>query len=236
MFKNLDDRTKLLGLIVLSFGPVSFSNHSSLIVIVIIVSLLWVSDGKGRLLLRRVPKIVAFLLFLFLILVGPKLLRGDEGSIGYGITMSLRYFSMLLSAQLAVLSIPDIGEAIRQLFRFKRRGVIIEGFALVFGLAFQLIPSMGDEIKLAMERAKSRGIDIDSGGRISRAKNMLTLALPILLNANQIADRVAISHKIYRYDVTTPRSSFRVMVMRYLDWAFFLAIIALFVGLKYLTQ
>jgi biotin transport system permease protein len=140
-----------------------------------------------RVLWARLRPLVLVLLVLF----AAQLLVGDAN---HAVAMVLRFMALVLLATLVSLTsrtsemVAAFERALRPLARF---GIDPAQISLVISLALRFIPVLGERLTQIREAQRARGLE----------RNILALAVPLLLHCLRMADAVA--------DAIDARSAFR---------------------------
>jgi biotin transport system permease protein len=142
------------------------------------VLILYAIAGIGwRVLWARLRPLVFVLLALF----AAQLLIGDAN---HAVAMVLRFMTLVLLATLVSLTtrtsemVAALEDALRPLARF---GIDPEQISLVISLTLRFIPVLGERVTQIREAQRARGLD----------RNILALAVPLLLHCLRMADAVA---------------------------------------------
>ena len=103
-----------------------------------------------------------------------------------GLTLSLRLCNMVIATKL-LLSATQIDDFTR-LFQKIR---LPYGMAFALTAALRFIPELEKKKRQIIEAQKSRGADFESGGFIRRYYLQVSIMLPLIVNALDLADRLA---------------------------------------------
>jgi energy-coupling factor transport system permease protein len=111
-----------------------------------------------------------------------------------GILMGMRLvFLILFSSLLTMTTSPlELTDGLERLLRpFKRIGAPAHELAMMMTIALRFIPTLLQETERIMMAQSARGADFKGGGLLKKAKNMLTLIVPLFLSAFRRADELA---------------------------------------------
>ena len=84
----------------------------------------------------------------------------------------------------------------------KRVGFPAHAIAMMITIALRFIPTLIDEADKIMKAQMARGADFESGNVLNRAKNLVPLLVPLILNALRRAEELAtaMESRCYRGD------------------------------------
>lgn len=201
---KLDPRTKILLTILViaaTFTGADFFAYGLLAVFFVFVVLL------GRLsfvrLLRSVKPLWPIILITLLVhifsgqgepLFSLLIFKVTKTGLTQGILMSLRLvFLILFSSVMTMTTSPlELTDGLERLLRpFKRIGAPAHELAMMMTIALRFIPTLLQETERIMMAQSARGADFKVGGLLKRAKNILTLIVPLFLSAFRRADELA---------------------------------------------
>ncbi|MDR2005697.1 MAG: energy-coupling factor transporter transmembrane protein EcfT [Acidaminococcales bacterium] len=201
---KLDPRTKIILTIIViaaTFTAADFWAYSLLTAFFVFVTAL------GRLsfvrLLRSVKPLWPIILITFFVHVfsgqGETLFRLfifkiTGAGLTQGILMSLRLvFLILFSSLMTMTTSPlELTDGLERLLRpFRRIGLPAHELAMMMTIALRFIPTLLQETERIMMAQSARGADFKSGGLTRKARNILTLIVPLFLSAFRRADELA---------------------------------------------
>jgi energy-coupling factor transport system permease protein len=109
----------------------------------------------------------------------------------------------------------DLSTAISNLFAFLGNGAHI--FGMILAIALRFMPTLQSEANKIMKAQRSRGARFVSGTLLQRAKDVVTLLVPLLVIAFTRADTLAVAMELRGYDPNEARSQFRTLRWRRQD-------------------
>jgi biotin transport system permease protein len=169
---------KLLALLIAGSTLFLVNDWRWLTVFCAMVVLLYAVAGIGwRVLWDRLRPLVLLLAALF----AAQLLLGDARQ---AVAMVLRFSGLVLFATLVTLTsrTSDMVAALERVLRpLARFGIDATQISLVISLALRFIPVLGERVTQIREAQRARGLD----------RNILALAVPLLLHCLRMADAVA---------------------------------------------
>jgi biotin transport system permease protein len=169
---------KLLTLLIAGSTLFLVSDWRSLTLFCATVVLLYAVAGIGwRVLWSRLRPLALVLVALF----AAQLLLGDAGQ---AVAMVLRFVGLVLFATLVTLTsrTSDMVAALERVLRpLARFGIDPTEISLVVSLALRFIPVLGERVTQIREAQRARGLE----------RNILALAVPLLLHCLRMADAVA---------------------------------------------
>lgn len=130
------------------------------------------------------------------------ILKGTQEGLRNGLLMVTRFmllisFSTLLTLTCSPLELTDALEAL--LSPLKRVGFPAHEMAMMMSIALRFIPVLVDETNRIMKAQIARGADIESGGLINRAKNLIPILVPLFVNTFKRADDLALAMEVRCY-------------------------------------
>lgn len=234
---RIDPRIKILSifyLIIFLFFIKSIIGY--LLVFAFALSLIAVSKVRLLSAFRSLRPILFLLLFtvFFQLLFTPGrilfrfyFLKVTEEGVNLAIYISLRlmllsFFTFLLTATTSNIEIADGFQKLMaplRVFRFPADNV-----ALMISISIQFVPILFDEADRIMKAQISRGAEFNRGGVIKRARSFLPIVLPLLLNAFNRADQLAIAMESRGFVVGGKRTSYKLMRIGKKDVCFIISI------------
>ncbi|MDA4123364.1 MAG: energy-coupling factor transporter transmembrane protein EcfT [Thaumarchaeota archaeon] len=222
-FTKLDPRIKLL--IAIEFFVLSLLASSVIGVAIIIASIVAVAAFARS--LRRVGRTVAFSLifatFIFVLnlWIGLGLLRS--------LTFALRFIAIIGSTSIFFITTsPDELEQIMKWMRIPRDVV----FAFVTAVRF--IPVVMLDAFQIMDAQKSRGLELEKGGLLSRVRNLIPVLIPLVVNSVIRSGELAEAMESRGYGSTPKPTSLYGMRLRWYDKAVLVLSLAVFVLALYI--
>lgn len=228
---RLDPRVKTFGLGAIFALALSF-NHPAYVAGAAAAILLLAVLGRCLVNLWRLRAIFA-LLFVFSAVLWPVMLRGptevarlgpvivSRESLLYGIAVGLRLGAMV-AAGLVFLSTTQVEEFTGAL---RRLGLPFP-VSFAFSLAFRFVPTFADSAYAIIQAQKSRGLDLDTGGPLTRLKRHVPLLIPAVVCAVRTTDLLAMALESRGFGSTARRTEYREMRLRWTDWLAALACVA----------
>ena len=216
---------RLLGLILL-FVPAMAFNLPLWEAVVLAVALLLLIAAGGKPNLRRLG---AFLVVLFIMAslmwslflldveephvlaeLGP--LTISEQSVLYGVAMGCRITALLVFGLVFVTTTrpEDFTFALRRLG-------LPGGMSVALSLAFRLLPSFLATVQTVKDAQRARGLDLDSGGLMTRLRRYLSLAAPVFGYALRQADNLSRALEARGLMATARRVELRTFAVRWAD-------------------
>jgi energy-coupling factor transport system permease protein len=103
---------------------------------------------------------------------------------------------------------------------FKKWGFPAHELAMMMTIALRFIPTLLEEADRILKAQMARGMNLDSGGIIQRAKNLLPLLVPLFVNSFKRADELAIAMESRCYRGGKGRTRLRVLELTSSDYYF----------------
>jgi len=252
-YANIDTRlhklhpiTKLFGLIVGIVVTFLFTNFYMYVVqfVLLCIFLLW-----ARVPLQIIGRSLWNIrfLFVFLFLFNIFFIRDGEPIWQWGIlgiypnallvTLNLLMRVLLLTTYSVVFTLStnplDLSTALSSMFSFMGNGAHI--FGMIIAIALRFIPTLQSEAQKIMKAQTSRGAQFTTGSLVRRAKDVVTLLVPLLVIAFSRADTLAVAMELRGYDPNETRTQFRALVWQRVDTIACVCIVcylAIAIGLK----
>lgn len=119
--------------------------------------------------------------------------------------MAIRLVLLVVGTSLLTLTTSPLAltEGIEKLMSpLKRVGFPAHAIAMMITIALRFIPTLIDEADKIMKAQMARGADFESGNVLNRAKNLVPLLVPLILNALRRAEELAtaMESRCYRGD------------------------------------
>ncbi len=111
----------------------------------------------------------------------------------------------------------------------------VHEFALIMSIALRFIPTLLDETDRIIKAQKSRGADFESGNIFKRAKALIPVLIPLLINSFRRADGLADAMDSRCYAGSKKRTRFKKTVITFRDFIGVILIAGLIVGVCYLN-
>lgn len=106
----------------------------------------------------------------------------------------------------------------RLAYPLKRIGLPIDELGLVLLLAMRFVPLLQEELRTTTDAQKARGVEFGAGPIVARARNLLSVLMPALTAALRRAELLAVAMAARAYRPGAPRSEYRPMRLRTVDW------------------
>jgi energy-coupling factor transport system permease protein len=225
-----------LGAMLISFVlPVAF-NHPLYLVAIACVALLYAGAAQAWDMLFRFRRLLLILVVVSWVLWALLLRQGDpilqvgpayvsELSLTFGLAMGLRlttYVAMGLIF-LSATSIEELTAAFRSL------GLPFSlGFAL--STSFRLVPTFIDTTRAVSEAQRARGLDLEHGNPIRRARRHLPLFVPIIASCIRRANSMAMALEARGFGSSAKRTSYRGAKIQRREWLVLVVLAALAVA------
>lgn len=235
----LDPRTKLLWVMLCSCLGWYIRHPLPLLVLLLGVALYWwlgqVIDQGIRFALMISPLILAS--FIMWNLIGG---RGGTVVLDLGLVQITRDNLALATAAAArilvmsgsfysLLATTDFGAMIAGLSRLR----VPYPIAFGAGLTLQLLPLIIQEFTNIMDAQRSRGQELDKGGIVTRIRNYLAIAVPLLLRSLRLGQTLSFALLTYRFGSTEHRTSLYDLRFKLGDYSFMAMCLLMTVGLVF---
>lgn len=119
---------------------------------------------------------------------------------------------------------------------FKKIGLPAHELAMMMTIALRFIPTLIDETDKIMKAQMARGADFESGNVLNRAKNMVPLLVPLILNSIKRADDLAVAMEARCYRGAEGRTKLRPLKYTQLDMIMLVGSVLFFVGIAFLER
>ncbi|MDQ0508711.1 energy-coupling factor transport system permease protein [Peptoniphilus ivorii] len=151
-------------------------------------------------------------------------LRITEEGLNQAIFMGIRLVLLVLGTSLLTLttSALELTEGIEKLLTpLKRVGFPAHAIAMMITIALRFIPTLIDETDKIMKAQMARGADFESGNILERAKNLIPLLVPLILNALRRAEELATAMESRCYRGDENRTKLNPLEVTSTDWIYF---------------
>ena len=107
--------------------------------------------------------------------------------------------------------------------------------AMMLSIALRFIPTILDEANRIMKAQESRGVDFSSGGLFKRFKALISLFIPLIVNAFDRSEQLADAMESRGYDPKGKRTKYRVLKFALRDLFSFIVVGAYIGFIMYLS-
>lgn len=220
---RMSPQAKLAAMLISFVLPVAF-NHPAYLAAIVCVALCYAAAARAWDILFRFRRLLAILVIVSWILWSVLLRQGEPVfhagpvyvsslSLLFGLAMALRvtiYVAMGL-VFLSATSVEELTAAFRSL------GLPYSlGFAM--STSFRLVPTFIDTTKAVSEAQRARGLDLEHGNPISRARRHLPLFVPIIASCIRRANSMAMALEARGFGARARRTSLRGATLRRCEW------------------
>ena len=203
---RLDPRTKIISLfalMILLFAAEGWSAYAALTFLTSV--LIFLSTVPPLTVIKSVKPLAWIILFTLLIhfvshdgevLAEIFVFKITTEGISYGVLISLRLvlliiLSSLLTFTTSPLKLTDATEKL--LSPLSKIGVPAHELAMMMTIAIRFVPTLLEETDKIIKAQKSRGLEFESGGFVSRLKAMVPILVPLFLSSFRRADDLAMA-------------------------------------------
>ena len=177
LLHHLDSRTKILGLGVVFTLALLFS-HPILMVELMVVVMGLAIMGRCLVNLKKMWMLLA-LLFLYCLVLWPLFIKGPlEKTVAFSLGMGLRLDIMVI-AGVIVLSTTCVEDFTAGMQRLGLPGPM----AFACSLAFRWVPTFLGTAHAIVQAQQARGLDLQSGNVVVRARRYVPLVIPLMAHA-----------------------------------------------------
>ncbi len=135
------------------------------------------------------------------------------GSLDFAISMSLRVVLLVSAFSLFFMTVhPD--ELASSLLAMH----VPFSFTFTLSLATRFMPTLAQEAQSIIDAQRSRGLELEEGGVISRVKNMVPILVPLIINSIKRAFSVAEALESKAFGTMQSRTNYFEVKMRRRDY------------------
>lgn len=123
-----------------------------------------------------------------------KFIEITDDAISISIFMFVRIILLIMGSSLLTYTTSPITltDAIERLLSpLKKLKLPVHELAMMMSIALRFIPTLIEETEKIMSAQKARGAEIDSGSFMARAKNMVSILVPLFVSSFRRADELA---------------------------------------------
>jgi energy-coupling factor transport system permease protein len=220
---RLDSRAKVFGLAAI-FALLLCFNHPAYVAGPAAAVLALAAAARALPNLWRL-RALFLILFLFSAALWPVFTRGQteiarlgplvltRESLLYGLAVGLRLDAMV-AAGLVFLSTTRVEEFTAAL----RRLGLPYPVSFAFSLAFRFVPTFVDAAYTIIQAQQSRGLDLESGGTLTRIRRHVPLLVPAVIGAVRSTDVLAMALESRGFGASTPRTDYLQLRARPVDF------------------
>jgi energy-coupling factor transport system permease protein len=145
----------------------------------------------------------------------------------YSLSLTLRFLSLITSFSLFFLTTsPD------KLSLALEKARVPYEFNFAFITAIRFVPVLADEAQTIMDAQRSRGLELDKGGFLSRIRKYIPILLPLIINSIRRSLELAEAMESRAFGATKDRTNLYELKMMGSDYiALFLVILATLIAL-----
>lgn len=244
LIHKIDPRAKIVSLLVLIVSLFLCRNFFSLgLLFILSVTAVLVSRISLKVILSGLKMIVALVVFTGVL----QIFYNDDGEIWWkpfekydfavtsggvysAVFIIIRIVSLiLLSSLLTYTTSPTmLTDAIERLLSpLKLFKINVNSLAMMMTIALRFIPTLIEEINIIMSAQKARGADLETGSLIQRAKALVPIFVPLIVNSFRRAYELAFAMECRCYTGDNKRTRMKVMKLSLRDFMVFAIIIIL---------
>jgi len=146
----------------------------------------------------------------------------------------LSFFTFILTSTTSTIEIAEGFKKIISPLKFLH--FPSDEIALMVSIALQFVPILFEEADRIMKAQMSRGADFNRGSLSQRVKSFLPLVLPLLLNAFNRADQLAIAMESRGFVVGAKRVSYKEKPLKFKDFSALLFILVFCIFLLFMEN
>ena len=161
-----------------------------------------------------------------------KFLKITSGGINTSVFMIIRIVLLIAGTSLLTYTTSPITltDAIERLLSpLKKLKFPVHELAMMMSIALRFIPTLIEETDKIMSAQKARGAEIDTGSFITRAKNLVSILVPLFISSFRRADELATAMECRCYNGGAGRTRLRQLKSSARDY------VALFVTIAFLA-
>jgi energy-coupling factor transport system permease protein len=103
-------------------------------------------------------------------------------------------------------------------------------FAMVIGIVLRLIPQLRAEHATILEAQRSRGVEFNSGGLLSRMRKHMAYLVPLVLRALKITSDLSLAMEARAFDPNAPRTFSETLKFSFADYVLSALIVLSFIA------
>lgn len=141
-----------------------------------------------------------------------KFLKITKDGINISVFMIIRIVLLIMGSSLLTYTTSPITltDAIERLLSpLKKIKVPVHELAMMMSIALRFIPTLIEETDKIMSAQKARGAEIDTGSLMTRAKNMISILVPLFISSFRRADELATAMECRCYNGGEGRTRLR---------------------------
>lgn len=205
LIHRLDPRFKIILTLIYILMLFTGSHILCLLVgLVYTVIAVFLSRIPFKMFLKSIRPLLPFLILtaglnLFFVTTGDvyfkwRFIKITEDGINISVFMMIRIVLLLMGSSLLTYTTSPITltDAVERLLSpLKKLKVPVHELAMMMSIALRFIPTLIEETDKIMSAQKARGAEIDSGSITARAKNMISILVPLFISSFRRADELA---------------------------------------------
>jgi len=225
---RLDPRVKfLITMVIFALSIIFFDLIPLLLVFTLQIPLIlvgriwreWLKTLKGAAFLAIIifaTNLLSFYFFQGMHLTG--------ATVEYSLTLTLRFLALITSFSLFFLTTsPD------KLSLALEKARVPYEFNFAFITAIRFVPVLAEEAQTIMDAQRSRGLELDKGGFLSRIRKYIPVLLPLIVNSIRRSLELAEAMESRAFGATKDRTNFYELRMARIDYVVLIISIAVLV-------
>ncbi len=178
----------------------------------------WLKSLKGGAFLAAIIFVTNLLSFYFF--QGMML---TSNVVEYSLALTLRFLSLITSFSLFFLTTsPD------SLSLALEKAKVPYEFNFAFITAIRFVPVLADEAQTIMDAQRSRGLELDKGGFLSRIRKYIPILLPLIINSIRRSLELAEAMESRAFGATKYRTNLYELKMKASDYVVLVVVVAVF--------
>ena len=161
-----------------------------------------------------------------------KFIKITSDGINVSVFMIIRIVLLIMGSSLLTYTTSPITltDAVERLLSpLKRFKFPVHELAMMMSIALRFIPTLIEETDKIISAQKARGAEIDTGSITNRAKNMVSILIPLFISAFRRADELATAMECRCYNGGEGRTRLRQLKSEFRDYMAFSVTILFFV-------
>ncbi len=226
---KLDARIKLVSLLVL-VGCAFAWQAGSILALLITLWAIKLSRVSYRIIAKWILILKWFLIFTFgfhlFATPGHYIVNAGRWGVTYeglynGSLISLRLILLLMASSLLTLTTSPsrlVDGLEKLLFPFSKIGVPVQDISMMIMLSLHFIPILWQEADRILKAQIARGINFYKGNILQRGRQLIPMAIPLIMGSFRRADNLALAMEIRHYHSERPRTSLYPNTLKLADY------------------
>lgn len=150
---------------------------------------------------------------------GPIRLTKEGLELAFMLSARLFFLAVLSTLLGLTTSAVELADGLEALLKpLEKIRIPVRGVSLTLGIAMRFIPVVLEEAENIFKAQRARGVEFSEGNVFKRAKRLVYILIPLLINSLRRAEELAQAMEARGYDRNSPRSKLNPLKLTFADY------------------